>query len=142
MPFIIDRTKNCALAYNMTKKTKGQVTEVDKLIGKRLKTIRLLNDCSQAELAEKLNLTFQQIQKYEKGTNRISASRLYEIAEIFDVNLYSFFDQIPPTNSEPLIPECSELHKIIKMWPQIQTHAEKKLLTRMTKRLTPTQSSN
>ena len=47
---------------------------------------------SQEALGEKLSLTFQQIQKYEKGTNRVSASRLYELAQVLDVPVQFFFD--------------------------------------------------
>jgi transcriptional regulator with XRE-family HTH domain len=47
---------------------------------------------SQESLGERLSVTFQQIQKYEKGTNRVSASRLYEMAQIFDVPIDYFFD--------------------------------------------------
>lgn len=47
---------------------------------------------SQESLGERLSVTFQQIQKYEKGTNRVSASRLYEMAQIFDVPIHYFYD--------------------------------------------------
>lgn len=50
---------------------------------------------SQEGLGEQLAVTFQQIQKYEKGTNRISASRLYEVSKIFDVPVDYFFDGLP-----------------------------------------------
>ena len=56
--------------------------ELDKHIGLRLKMRRILMNMTQDNLAQKLNITFQQIQKYEKSVNRISASRLYEIAHI------------------------------------------------------------
>ena len=55
---------------------------------------RLMLGMSQEALGEKLSLTFQQIQKYEKGTNRVSASRLYELAQALDVPVQYFFDGI------------------------------------------------
>ena len=50
---------------------------------------------SQSKLGEALNVTFQQVQKYEKGKNRISASRLYQISQTLDVPISYFFDELP-----------------------------------------------
>jgi len=50
---------------------------------------------SQEKLADRLGLTFQQIQKYEKGTNRISASRLQHLAQILEVPISFFYDELP-----------------------------------------------
>jgi transcriptional regulator with XRE-family HTH domain len=57
---------------------------------------------SQEKLANALGLTFQQIQKYEKGTNRISASRLQQAAHILQVPISFFFDGGPATNGNPI----------------------------------------
>ncbi|MCV9947456.1 helix-turn-helix domain-containing protein [Rhizobium sp. BT-175] len=54
--------------------------EVDVIVGRAIRTKRALRGISQAELGQRVGVTFQQIQKYEKGTNRVSASKLYEIA--------------------------------------------------------------
>ena len=64
---------------------------VDVHVGKNLKTIRHLRRMSQTDVATKLGLSFQQIQKYEIGSNRIAASRLWELAEIFGVTVGYFF---------------------------------------------------
>jgi len=50
---------------------------------------------TQAELADKLNVTFQQIQKYEKGKNRMSAAMMVQIAAVLDVDVQYFFDELP-----------------------------------------------
>ncbi len=50
---------------------------------------------SQSKLGEALNLTFQQVQKYEKGTSRIGASRLYQLSKVLDVPISYFFDDLP-----------------------------------------------
>ena len=69
-------------------------SELDSYIGARLRMRRLMLGMSEEALGEKLSLTFQQIQKYEKGTNRVSASRLYELAQALDVPVQYFFDGI------------------------------------------------
>lgn len=65
---------------------------VDAHVGSRLKQIRTLRRMSQTDVARKLKLSFQQIQKYEIGSNRIAASRLFELAQILDVPPAYFFE--------------------------------------------------
>jgi transcriptional regulator with XRE-family HTH domain len=60
-------------------------------VGRRLRTYRLQRGLSQEKLADQLGVTFQQVQKYEKGTNRISAGRLQRISEVLDVPITEFF---------------------------------------------------
>lgn len=74
---------------------------MDQHIGKRLRARRLEIGMAQEELAELLGITFQQIQKYERGVNRIAASRLYEIAEAIDVEITYFFENVSRGGSAP-----------------------------------------
>ncbi|MEM6310311.1 MAG: helix-turn-helix transcriptional regulator [Pseudomonadota bacterium] len=68
---------------------------VDVHVGKKIKQMRALRRLSQTDVAQKLNLSFQQIQKYEIGSNRVAASRLYELSKIFGVPTSYFFDGLP-----------------------------------------------
>ena len=68
--------------------------QVDVHVGERLKQRRLTLGLSQERLGELLGLTFQQIQKYERGTNRLGASRLFEAACALDVEIAYFFDGV------------------------------------------------
>jgi transcriptional regulator with XRE-family HTH domain len=70
-------------------------TEIDKYVGGRVRMRRIMLDISQDTLGKKLGLTFQQIQKYEKGTNRMGASRLHEISVVLDVPVAFFFQELP-----------------------------------------------
>jgi transcriptional regulator with XRE-family HTH domain len=72
----------------------------DKYVGSRVRMRRLMLGMSQEKLGEKLGLTFQQVQKYEKGTNRIGASRLQHIAQILKVPVSFFFDGAVPKSAE------------------------------------------
>jgi transcriptional regulator with XRE-family HTH domain len=67
----------------------------DKHVGARIRTRRLMLGMSQTALAQGLDLTFQQIQKYEKGINRVGASRLQQIAHILRVPVEFFFEGAP-----------------------------------------------
>lgn len=68
---------------------------IDIHVGSRVRLRRMLVGMSQEKLGEQLSLTFQQIQKYEKGANRIGASRLFKIASILGVPVQFFFDDMP-----------------------------------------------
>ncbi len=74
---------------------KKQPTSIDAHIGSCVRLRRMQIGMSQEKLAGLLGLTFQQIQKYEKGTNRIGAGRLYEIAHLFGIPVSYFFEHAP-----------------------------------------------
>ena len=67
----------------------------DKHVGSRVRMRRMMLDMSQTELGNSIGLTFQQVQKYEKGTNRIGAGRLQQIARILKVPVSFFFEGSP-----------------------------------------------
>src|SRR5438477_8494548 len=68
---------------------------VDKHVGSRVRMRRIMLGMSQEKLGDALSLTFQQVQKYEKGTNRIGASRLQQIAHFLEVPVSFFFEGAP-----------------------------------------------
>lgn len=74
---------------------KSKPHPVDVHVGSRVRLRRTLLGMSQEKLGEAVNLTFQQIQKYERGTNRIGASRLYQLARVLDVREQYFFEDMP-----------------------------------------------
>ena len=73
----------------------GTLNPIDKHVGSRMRMRRLMLDMSQIDLGNALGLTFQQIQKYEKGRNRVSASRLQHISQILQVPVPFFFEGAP-----------------------------------------------
>jgi transcriptional regulator with XRE-family HTH domain len=85
---------------NTAKKIKTSIGEaavkkpnpIDIHVGSRMRLRRMLIGMSQEKLGEEMGITFQQIQKYEKGTNRISASRLFQLAQILGVDVQYFYD--------------------------------------------------
>lgn len=83
---------------------KKQVNAIDVQVGNRVRVRRMLIGMSQERLGDLLGLTFQQVQKYERGVNRISAGRLYEIARILNVPIGFFYEgsatALPPGANE------------------------------------------
>lgn len=72
---------------------------VDVHVGSRIRMRRTLLGMSQTALGDALGLTFQQVQKYERGANRVGSSRLFEISRILDVPVSFFFEEMPPETS-------------------------------------------
>lgn len=85
-------TEQPAKACRGRRRRIGGPHPVDTHVGERIKLRRTLLGMSQSNVAEKLGITFQQFQKYERAGNRISASMLYQIAEALDIPVSFFFD--------------------------------------------------
>jgi|GEM_PF-1821697 len=93
---------------------KGRAGEIDQILGGQLRAIRIERGITQKDLASQMNITYQQVQKYECGTTRVTVAGLIEIARILDVPIESILDDIagprsqnaPSNGSEP-----SELHE-------------------------------
>ncbi|MBY0430608.1 MAG: helix-turn-helix transcriptional regulator [Rhodospirillales bacterium] len=87
----MDRIKKTAIRGRLAD---GTPNPIDMHVGKRLRLRRALLGLSQEKLGEAIGLTFQQIQKYERGTNRIGASRLFDLARVLGVPVSFFFDDM------------------------------------------------
>ncbi len=75
---------------------KRRINDVDRIVGKRIYALRRARGLTQTQLAEVAGVRFQQIQKYESGANRVSASRLWAIAGALDVDILHFFEGVAP----------------------------------------------
>jgi transcriptional regulator with XRE-family HTH domain len=73
----------------------GRPSPIDVHVGTRIRLRRTLLGMSQERLGEALGLTFQQVQKYERGVNRVGASRLFDLSRVLDVPISFFFDDMP-----------------------------------------------
>src|ERR1700748_2665676 len=80
---------------------RSAINPTDKYVGARLRMRRLMLDMSQTDIANALGLTFQQVQKYEKGSNRVSASRLQHLSQILQVPVPFFFEGAPAASGIP-----------------------------------------
>jgi transcriptional regulator with XRE-family HTH domain len=81
---------------------------IDKYVGSRVRMRRLMLGMSQTKLADSIGLTFQQVQKYEKGTNRMGSSRLQQVANVLKVSISFFFEggpNQPKVNGKVSLPD-------------------------------------
>ena len=119
--------------------------KTDMHIGRRLREARLARGLSQGALGKKLGVTFQQVQKYESGANRIGGSRLWDISETLEVPVAYFFEGLPsagePASSEdaeaPLTRRSLELAKEIDA---IEDETVKQQVLRLVRAITRAQS--
>lgn len=100
------------------KRTRLGANMVDAYVGQQLRKQRTLLGLSQQALGDKVALTFQQIQKYERGANRIGASRLYQFAKVLNVSVSYFFLEVPEDAAEKIttFDEAGEF----KIWEEDQ----------------------
>jgi transcriptional regulator with XRE-family HTH domain len=85
---------------------------VDMLVGQNIRIARLQKGLSQTELGSRIGVTFQQLQKYEKGANRVGASRLHQIADVLGVSLPTLFEGASTAGDRP--PEESPQYLLAK----------------------------
>ncbi len=74
--------------------------QTDVHVGRRLREVRIMRGLTQTQLGDKLGISFQQVQKYEKGTNRIGSSRLWDMCGILDVAVSFFFEGLDDKSDE------------------------------------------
>jgi transcriptional regulator with XRE-family HTH domain len=130
----------------------GRPNPVDVHVGARVRLRRTLLGLSQEKLGEAIGLTFQQVQKYERGANRIGSSRLFDLSRVLDVPIGFFFDEMPadvaassPAQSrgmaeEPVSYELDPMAKretleLVRAYYKIADPATRKRLFELTKAL-------
>jgi transcriptional regulator with XRE-family HTH domain len=118
---------------------------IDKLVGQNIRIQRLAMGLSQTELAEKLGVTFQQVQKYEKGVNRIGCGRLFQIARTLGVHIMDFFDgsdtgkPAAEANARELISE-PQAYGLVEAFSQIEDRRLRRLLVELVKKIAQAQT--
>ncbi len=137
----------------------GIPSPVDVHVGARLRERRTLLGLTQTKLGDALGVSFQQMQKYEKGTNRIGSSRLYDLTRVLDVPIEFFFDDMPtvvaasspavggnktkkPPNYEPNPMAKRETLELVRAYYKISNPQVRKRLYEFTRALAAAASSS
>ncbi len=123
---------------------KSDLRQLDIIIGRNLKQLRLSKGMTQSNLAEALGLTFQQVQKYETGANRISGSRLLEIARILQADLATVLPMNGHAGSAPQSVVSRDTSRLLRSFEAITDpnlrHAILRLVQNMARVETQTQN--
>ena len=120
-------------------KTKTRAGETDALLGQKLKSMRCIVGLSQAELATSIGVTFQQLQKYERGKNRVSVSTLLKIADTLDQPVESILNDLiqmekKPKNNVAMLHD-KETKRLLHYWHKIEKPEVRKSLLKYIKSL-------
>ncbi len=124
---------------------------IDIHVGARVRVRRRLLGITQEKLGEAIGLTFQQVQKYERGSNRISASRLFELARILDVPVTYFYEGVEDLNGgkAPVLPEVAaapfetellasrETHELLRFYYSLPDQQVRRRFLDLLKAITP-----
>lgn len=120
------------------KSKKRSPHDIDIGVGQTIRTLRIARGISQTDLASTIGVSFQQVQKYEKGTNRVSASRLAQIADVLDCTIADLYAGLKSANgrlsintSDPgrLFLASAEGQRIASAWPKIHDKARNSILS-------------
>lgn len=123
------------------KKTDAKnVSELDTIIGKKISALRSQKKLTRIELSKQVGVTHQQLQKYERGINRISAGRLYEIAQALEVDIGYFFEQSDEFMDHEALKHQLKCAEAIRLFMKISREEEKNALLRFIQTLS--QKSN
>jgi transcriptional regulator with XRE-family HTH domain len=131
-----------------------RIIDFDIEIGRRIRVQRTLRNATQTELAGAIGITFQQVQKYENGTNRVSAGKLFQIARFLGAPVAVFFDGLETENSAGSDPAATpayqqlltfvtsaEGERLYRAFAQIRKKETQRTLLRMVESLAETESS-
>ncbi len=112
---------------------KSKPNEIDKMVSKRLKSRRILLGMVQNDIAKAIGVTIQQVQKYENGTNRISAGKLFELAEFLKVPINYFYQQIQEILCEYPSSGNTQTITLVKEFNKIKNSLDRRKVIQMVK---------
>ena len=110
-----------------------QASKIDKLIGLNIRTYRLAKKMSQTDLANKLGVSFQQVQKYENGSNRIGSGRLHQAAQVLGVHVSALFaggEKAEQADALNLLSEADAV-RFLRAFSKIKDLATRRLLVQI-----------
>jgi transcriptional regulator with XRE-family HTH domain len=120
----------------MTKPRRGRSTAaIDDHVGARIRERRIMLGLTQQQLAEMIGVTYQQAHKYERGINRVSAGRLYEIARVLNAPIIYFYDGVGEEAPRPAAPHQRMLLEIARNFSEIQNEKHQEAVSQLARAL-------
>jgi transcriptional regulator with XRE-family HTH domain len=120
------------ITMDPVRKSNNRPTETDKYVGARIRERRIMMGLSQQDITDLIGVTYQQAHKYERGINRISASRLYDIAGVLKVEVSFFFDDLEAgSNDNEVAPTQRMCMELARNFMSIQDKSQQEALSQM-----------
>jgi len=121
---------------SMAKPNKGRsIAAIDDHVGGRIRERRLMLGLTQQQLAEMIGVTYQQAHKYERGINRVSAGRLFEIAHALSAPITYFFEGIGEEGPRPILPHQRTLLEITRNIAEIRNEKHREAISQLARAL-------
>ena len=121
---------------SMAKPNKGRLTAaIDDHVGGRIRERRIMLGLTQQQLAEMIGVTYQQAHKYERGINRVSAGRLFEIARALSAPITYFFEGIGEEGPRPILPHQRTLLEITRNIAEIRNEKHREAISQLARAL-------
>ncbi|KJS45900.1 MAG: XRE family transcriptional regulator [Rhodospirillaceae bacterium BRH_c57] len=124
-----------SIVTKTTVKPGNKATDIDRHVGVKIRERRVMLGLSQQQMADMIGVTYQQAHKYERGINRISAGRLYEIAQVLTVPIGFFFDGAESGRASELNPRQRMCLEVARNFAQIQNERHQEALSQMARAL-------
>jgi transcriptional regulator with XRE-family HTH domain len=121
------------------RRTTSRTQDIDRHVGARIRERRIMLGLTQQQLADLIGVTYQQAHKYERGINRVSAGRLYEIARVLSVPVSHFFDGVETEAGPPASPRERMCLELARNFAQIPNERHQEALSQLARALATTQ---
>jgi transcriptional regulator with XRE-family HTH domain len=113
------------------RRSTGRTQDIDRHVGARVRERRIMLGLTQQQLADLIGVTYQQAHKYERGINRVSAGRLYEIAQVLSVPVGYFFDGLQEENTRAVSPRERMCLELARNFAQIPNERHQEALSQL-----------
>ena len=113
------------------RRSSGRTQDIDRYVGARIRERRIMLGLTQQQLADLIGVTYQQAHKYERGINRVSAGRLFEVAQVLSVPVNYFFDGLDQENDRSISPRERMCLELARNFAQIPNERHQEALSQL-----------
>jgi transcriptional regulator with XRE-family HTH domain len=114
-----------------SRRSTSRTQDIDRYVGARIRERRIMLGLTQQQLADLIGVTYQQAHKYERGINRVSAGRLYEVAQVLSVPVNYFFDGLEQENERAISPRERMCLELARNFAQIPNERHQEALSQL-----------
>jgi transcriptional regulator with XRE-family HTH domain len=114
-----------------SRRSTGRTQDIDRYVGARIRERRIMLGLTQQQLADLIGVTYQQAHKYERGINRVSAGRLFEVSQVLSVPVSYFFDGLEQENERTISPRERMCLELARNFAQIPNERHQEALSQL-----------
>jgi transcriptional regulator with XRE-family HTH domain len=122
-------------AAQPSRRSTGRTQDIDRHVGARIRERRIMLGLTQQQLADLIGVTYQQAHKYERGINRVSAGRLFEVAQVLNVPVSHFFDGLEQESERGISPRERMCLELARNFAQIPNERHQEALSQLARAL-------